>query len=810
VRWLGRIVLVMLVLLVVALGAALAFLPRMIRSPEFRQTVEQLLEQRTGRSVTWRDLSLGLLPPSIVIEEARVAGESEAAPALLRADEISLRLSIWPLLAGVVLVDSLVVDGAVVELDLDAEGLSLPSLPDSESEPGQPPSESAVRVAARRVTLRDSKLVLVDRTRTPPVTWTLEQLRFELEATAPSAPVSFEGGGLLAGGDGGFSVTGQATLAGEVEARVSLEALRVDRLAPYVPNLSQLGGDLSGRIDLRAGGGAPLGLKADLQIPDAVVASGDLRIAGGLALTARTEGEGPVSFTADLKLASGGRLEAKGSTTRDGVLDVRLALSDVDLALARPLVGTEVELAGAASGQVALHGPASRLAGVNLDLSITDARVRRGELGVDGPLSFTVDLSALQPTAKGRLSLEASAARIAWSDVFVKAAGVPARLSGVFGRSAKGELGLDLDSLFLASLQGSAKLRSGARTTLSVTAATFDVAPVAALVPALSDLKLHGQLALESFGATLEPLALSGAIVLAGLSLAPPPERGLVVLHGRAEGRGDGIRLVDATCTVGEGNLVLAGGITDLLGQQRFDLQFESRDVLRTNPLMSNLTSVKDTVYGPLVVKGRLAGRSGGVGREELLQSLEGGLEFDIGEGASHGAEGGRIKDFSLLHLVVDQLGAMGGAVLIAGSAGRGKSLEKFYDDRFRVLQGVFEVRDGILATRKLRLVYPSYGAELQGNMRLVDLALDMKGRIELGQAVVSQLGGTQGGSPVVIPIASIRGTFEDPKLSLTAETVTALVRQLLLEPRVLEGATRQLDRVLPGVSDILKGGKSR
>jgi AsmA protein len=105
-RILLRVTAVVVLLLVAAVVTAALILPGVIDSEEFRGRVGVAAEDALGREVRYGTIGLGLFPPSVVVEEVAVAGESADLPLLLEARRLELRASLLPLLARTLVVDS--------------------------------------------------------------------------------------------------------------------------------------------------------------------------------------------------------------------------------------------------------------------------------------------------------------------------------------------------------------------------------------------------------------------------------------------------------------------------------------------------------------------------------------------------------------------------------------------------------------------------------------------------------------------------------------------------------------------------------
>jgi hypothetical protein len=194
-RIVARLGVALLVLLVVAIGALAILLPQIVGSDAVRVRIESAAEAALGRPVRYEALDVGLFPPSLIVREPSVAGSDASAPALVRANQVALRVALLPLLSRTVLVDSLVVEGAAVRLVQTADGLDLPSPAEARGKDGSPPAPEAeagspVNLALRTFSLTGASVVLEDRSVSPPVT--LEIRGIEASASGELDPVALD------------------------------------------------------------------------------------------------------------------------------------------------------------------------------------------------------------------------------------------------------------------------------------------------------------------------------------------------------------------------------------------------------------------------------------------------------------------------------------------------------------------------------------------------------------------------------------------------------------------------------------------
>jgi hypothetical protein len=285
VKLLIRLGIAVVVLVILGLVLLAVLLPRLAKSEAVRARIQSAALSALGREFAYRELGVGLLPPSLLVEEPRLAGEGPGAAALVEAERVALRVALLPLLARTLVVDSLVVDGAAVRLVRTADGVALP-LP-AEPPDATPAAESAalesggaaVSLAVRALELRDAEVVLEDRAVDPPVTWELRDIDVMARGKALDRPIEIEAS-LKLGSGGAAAVRGTATLAGELDLEVALEALALGPLRSYLDADGALDGLLSGTVRVQGPAASPARISADLAIRDAHFALSDIAVAG--------------------------------------------------------------------------------------------------------------------------------------------------------------------------------------------------------------------------------------------------------------------------------------------------------------------------------------------------------------------------------------------------------------------------------------------------------------------------------------------------------------------------------------------------
>ncbi len=224
-RWIARAAVAALVLVALAIGVLVTALPRLAKSGAARARIDAAARSLLGRELRYAELDFGLLPPSLLVIEPSLSGESAAAPPLARAGRVALRAQLLPLVRGRLEVSSLVVEGLAVHLVRTADGWVLPR-PDSDepagssppdTEPASPEDEAGIALGIRTVSLRDASLALEDRSASAPVTWRVEDLDVTARGGDPGAPIALDGSIGRAGG-GALAVEGPVAFEAELES----------------------------------------------------------------------------------------------------------------------------------------------------------------------------------------------------------------------------------------------------------------------------------------------------------------------------------------------------------------------------------------------------------------------------------------------------------------------------------------------------------------------------------------------------------------------------------------------------------------
>ncbi len=302
---------------------------------------------------------------------------------------------------------------------------------------------------------------------------------------------------------------------------------------------------------------------------------------------------------------------------------------------------------------------------------------------------------------------------------------------------------------------------------------------------------LEGTVGLRGVRAAVAPLAVDGTFALDGVEL--PLEQGRVSLAGLLLGQGSRIAFQNLRATL-EGQTAQIEGHYDLASGE-----------------LHARTHVERAQVQPLVLA--FSGRDSLSGLLESDLTLDGPPDIQrIAGSGSLDISPGEIENFSLVRQLLGQLSTL---PVLAAQAG-GKDLSRYEQERFERLSARYRLAQGVLRFDTLELIYEHAQAQLQGSVRLSDLALDLSGQLAIGPALDGELfGGSGGGKGRVIPIEGIRGTLDSPRLVVDPVVVARLAAGAATSGRLGqridealgEGASDSVRDLLDGV---LGGGSAR
>lgn len=427
----------------------------------------------------------------------------------------------------------------------------------------------------------------------------------------------------------------------------------------------------------------------------------------------------------------------------------RLALRGVDVRLedARPGGAPPFELRDV-EGEASARSPDAPV-----ELALRAVADGSGNVAARGPLALRASTDAR--ASEGTFELDATEAELAFEAWLRKPAGTVATARGSFRRTRGAEgrsLRLDGVELALADLRAKLDAELAPRRRVVADAPPFDARALAALVPALARRELSGSVALEGLTVESAPLSVRGRVRLDALGLGGEGPEALL-LRGALEGLGDELVGRDLRARVGGSEAPVELRVHGLAAKPRFTVaaKLEGADA---GAVVAAFGGKRDAIEGPLDLDARLEGRLGG--RRSLLATLSGHAALRIAPG--------RLRGVALLRTALDTAARVGepaaGDSALERAAG---AAERARDDRFESLAGRFDVARGVARTDDLRLAYPDYAVELRGSVGLADRALDLTAALAVAPAA-----GTPGARGRSVPLASVGGTLDAPKVELT------------------------------------------
>lgn len=355
------------VLALVLVLALLLVVPGVVRSDAVRSRIEAAARDALGREVRYADLGFGLFPPSLLVVRPSIAGASEGDVPFVEAQGIALRIALLPLLSRAVVVDSFVIDGAVVHLRRTARGIELPRpppprgpVPEREeaaptSEPSPESDGPAVDLAVRGFSLRGARVVFEDRTVTPPLELELRDVNVSARVDSLDAPIGFDASARISAG-GALSASGTASLDGSLDCTLTLDAVDLSPARSYLGDGLEVAGAVSGKVTARGPVASPTSLRVELSLPDASVKLDEIAMQGPLTLVADLEGDlqtpnGRFELDAtDAELRYGGAFDkqpGKPATVTGRIVtgsDGQTGLDDVELQIGNARARSQVRL----------------------------------------------------------------------------------------------------------------------------------------------------------------------------------------------------------------------------------------------------------------------------------------------------------------------------------------------------------------------------------------------------------------------------------------------------------------------------------
>ncbi|MBB84264.1 MAG: hypothetical protein CL931_10690 [Deltaproteobacteria bacterium] len=628
------------------------------------------------------------------------------------------------------------------------------------------------------------------------------------DGLGPADPFRFDVAVALAEDGGRVDAEGTATFDGAIDAKLVLGNVDVAPLAPWVPKGTRIAGRLTGDVDLaRTAGGQIERIATRLTLAGARIVRDPVDVAGRFDLTLGIEGEGPIDLSGALALDDGSVIRLEGTSTNTGVVDVHANFESFDLAIVRPFIpNSSLRLEGLATGKGRLVGDVAAPEFLSFELGVEQGAIEAGDASLDGPFLVSLEIKEPLSRPRGRAKLDLTATTLRYGASFAKPENVRAEGIARFVPEKTGEIVFEADVAFRDVDEILVQGAIADSTTIAVTTTDIDLEGWQEILPVIGPWSTRGKVALDGLAVELvggEPRQFGGRIAIRGVALTIP-DAGRVQLRGTIVAEQTRVRTKGLKAKLGPAVIAIKGAIDDPLGEGRFDLAIQTAGDVEANEVLSNLTSARDTVYGPLRLTGQVTGHLDDPAG--VTSTLAGGVRFSVGESG-----GGRLRGVSLLRTILDQIPLVGVAARLSRPFRGGRSVGDFFTERFEIIEGVFEIGEGRVEAETLRLAYPGYEARLTGPVRLADLSIDMTGEMLLKSDLVSTLGGLAGAEvpgrdPIRIELAKVTNTLAEPEVEMTPETLAAIPKLLFqgigldtITKGIGKGVGQALDRVLGG-----------
>lgn len=516
----------------------------------------------------------------------------------------------------------------------------------------------------------------------------------------------------------------------------------------------------------------------------------------------------PVDFALAAQLASGGALRIEGRAALAGESKAVIELADFSFAPLASYLEALDRAAGAGSLEIDLVRVPDGAIELAARASSEALDAASGGTTASGAVDVTAQLRFQDGVLEGPYTVELTGATLDIADGAVhKAAGEPGRLEGRVRIDAAGTT--SEFHLQLRNLGAEARLRSAPSLRVELAVPEFALEGWEETVPALAGYAPSGELVVDRLVYTDEPAQLRGSVELRRTVVAGGDGVVPIEIVGFVDATGTDLVLRQMFATTGSARFRLEGGISDLFGARDLSVRLSTPEPIESNSVFSLIDGLRDAVFGAFELE-LDAGLSlaDAAARRPALERLSGELFFQIGGDQA----GGRLRGVSLLRQVFDRFGPLGHAALLALPAQRGRTLDEYYSEEFRVAGGRFRIDGGEARTDDLYIVHEKYRANLRGAVRLADWALDLRGEIVIGSELDAALSGAPTGRERTIPLARVGGTLTDPTIALRDEDVSRFVAQYALRSDGKLG--RKIDEALgAGASDLLRevlGGGGR
>ncbi|MDG2051941.1 MAG: DUF748 domain-containing protein [Myxococcota bacterium] len=523
-----------------------------------------------------------------------------------------------------------------------------------------------------------------------------------------------------------------------------------------------------------------------------------------------TDTSTPLDVDFKAESIGGGEIQATGTSALNGDVALRFGLTNLSLSGLGSYLDSEFITEATLSGNAEIKGPIADPKQLKLDVQLAADRVQWEADSLKGSLALQGDFDDLWPKPKGTLTLEAKQAAISISKWIVKPAGTSLHLVSEWGDTPNSDWAVSLNTIEIATIKASGRVGWEPSFYVQLDSEEFPVKAIALLVPELSDSGAHGRLEIKDLVYQSGPPSVQGTLRAEDLHVVFQ-DGGSISLSVDLTGQGDGIAIEKGDLSAGGQHFEISGQVTDLAGELPFDIKVKTPQTIRADAFLTGLSpNFANVLYGPATLNAQISGSGSSLGTEAaFFDSFNGEFNLEMGQAIPGVEEGGRIVGFSLLSSLFDGLGKYSQITrvtrLLLGD--KTPDLTGVTDDSFEKARLISKVENGVCVIEKARIVESSYAANLVGNIRLADLSLDLRGKIELGEAAAAALGARAKDGEIVVPVAHIRGTLDDPKVDVSESAVLSLSTQLVSNNVAIKTVLGGTDKVIPGAGSLLGNG---
>ena len=268
-------------LVVILSGVALYFFD----TEKLREPLQKQASAALGRAATLGQISLALFPlPAVRVTDIRIAGPKPADPPFAEIAELRLRVAILPLLARKVVLRALEIDSPRIHIPFDRSGKPIlpgPAASEAKREPSAGPKESGPEATSESLALAIDR-ISIDAARVEAGPWLIENAsvagQLSLDGTGRfRVELDLPGLGELRNAE--VELAGLAGPALEISAHGEFFA----DLAPLRERFAlaqEISGRARGEFEVELAGGELRAAKANVDVPDLLVRSGDLVVSG--------------------------------------------------------------------------------------------------------------------------------------------------------------------------------------------------------------------------------------------------------------------------------------------------------------------------------------------------------------------------------------------------------------------------------------------------------------------------------------------------------------------------------------------------